>query len=280
MMVFKVGYNYYPTYAHVPPGKRDACQAVPVPDVAPVGCRKMILHSSDGYVKAYELASKEEPTLAAVYGYCMPNTAPQDIPAVLDIQEWLNSYAGECPWGEEHDILDFGYWTACGEYSVPCKEWRNDRAEDIYSQISSIRIHLMREMPVPLHKDTYNFACAGSNGPVAKYPSLRKFFVGLIAWHIGKGDCSSARAVEGKASEMGIDFPDLDYPDELTDAQIERLDYVHNTIYDMLCDLSGQAGIEWDMEYIGQIEDVAQEFICKKLGIMTEMEFSPYVEHK
>ena len=64
---------------------------------------------------------------------------------------------------------------------------------------------------------------------------------------------------------------------ELTDDQIQRLDFVHNSIHDMLCAVAGQE-LPWDMEFIGQIEDIAQDYICGKLKLMTEMEFSPYFE--
>jgi len=70
-----------------------------------------------------------------------------------------------------------------------------------------------------------------------------------------------------------------DDPQELTDAQIDRIDYVHNTIYEMLCDLAGQE-IEWDMHFVEQITDLAEQLICKEQKLMTDMEFCPYVLHK
>ena len=65
---------------------------------------------------------------------------------------------------------------------------------------------------------------------------------------------------------------------ELTTEQEERLNYIHNTIHEMLCNLAGKKDLEWDIEPIGEISDIAEEHICGKLGIMTEMEFAPYID--
>jgi hypothetical protein len=64
---------------------------------------------------------------------------------------------------------------------------------------------------------------------------------------------------------------------ELTRAELDRLDFVHNTIHQMLCDLAGRE-IEWDMEPIGEISDIAEELICNQLKLMTEQEFAPFLE--
>ena len=40
---------------------------------------------------------------------------------------------------------------------------------------------------------------------------------------------------------------------ELTREEGERLDFVHNTIHQMICDLAGQE-VEWDTETIGEIQ--------------------------
>lgn len=64
---------------------------------------------------------------------------------------------------------------------------------------------------------------------------------------------------------------------ELTDDEIQRLDYVHNNIHWLLCNLAGRE-IEWDMSIIGEISDMAEEHICGKLGLMTPKEFAPYTE--
>jgi len=64
---------------------------------------------------------------------------------------------------------------------------------------------------------------------------------------------------------------------ELTNRQTEQLDGVDNACHGLLCTLAGKA-VEWDIEHIGEIADVLQDIICNKLGIMTEMEFRPYIE--
>lgn len=64
---------------------------------------------------------------------------------------------------------------------------------------------------------------------------------------------------------------------ELTDAEIQRLDDNHNCIHQMLCSLAATE-VPWDMEFIAAIEDIAEEFICDRLELMTAMEFSPYVD--
>lgn len=64
---------------------------------------------------------------------------------------------------------------------------------------------------------------------------------------------------------------------DLTGKQTDRLDFVHNTIHEMLCALAGRE-IEEDVSVIAEISDLAEEYICNKLGLMTDQEFAPYVE--
>jgi hypothetical protein len=64
---------------------------------------------------------------------------------------------------------------------------------------------------------------------------------------------------------------------ELTQRETERLDYVHNAIHTLICDLAGQE-VEWDAEVIGDISDVVEEFVCDRLHIMPDHEFAPYIE--
>jgi hypothetical protein len=64
---------------------------------------------------------------------------------------------------------------------------------------------------------------------------------------------------------------------DLTNKEIDRLDFVHNTIHSMLCALAGRE-IEWDISVIAEISDLAEEHICDKLGLMSDREFAPYVE--
>jgi hypothetical protein len=50
-----------------------------------------------------------------------------------------------------------------------------------------------------------------------------------------------------------------------------------NAIHNLLCALAGR-DIEWDISVIAEISDLAEEHICDKLGLMTDLEFAPYVE--
>jgi len=64
---------------------------------------------------------------------------------------------------------------------------------------------------------------------------------------------------------------------ELTNKEMERLDFVDNTIHQMICELAGRE-IEWDTEAIGDISDIVEELVCDKLKIMPDYEFAPYIE--
>ncbi len=64
---------------------------------------------------------------------------------------------------------------------------------------------------------------------------------------------------------------------ELTNRETERLDFVHNTIHQAICDLAGQE-LEWDAETIGAISDLVEELVCNRLNIMPDYEFAPYIE--
>lgn len=67
---------------------------------------------------------------------------------------------------------------------------------------------------------------------------------------------------------------------ELTDEQITRLDFVHNAIFNLMQDLVPDGNeLDWDMEIIGEVADVIQDYLVKK-GICTEMQFAPYVERE
>lgn len=64
---------------------------------------------------------------------------------------------------------------------------------------------------------------------------------------------------------------------ELTQREMERLDYVHNAIHALICDLAGQE-VEWDAAVIGDISDIVEEFVCSRLHIMKDCECAPYIE--
>lgn len=71
---------------------------------------------------------------------------------------------------------------------------------------------------------------------------------------------------------------------ELTQDQLDRQDFVDDTIFQLILDLaanvevvaSGQLG--YDIEFIGIIREAVQEVIVDRLQLMTEMEFYPYEE--
>lgn len=64
-----------------------------------------------------------------------------------------------------------------------------------------------------------------------------------------------------------------------TQAETERHDIVDNLIYQLLTDLAPWGSeIDWDIEYISRIRDVAQDIIVDELKLTTEMKFYPYRE--
>lgn len=69
---------------------------------------------------------------------------------------------------------------------------------------------------------------------------------------------------------------------ELTNDQIERLDFIHNKIYRLVREVTPmehRRKIEWDMEVIGEVSDVIEDYLVSK-KICTAMEFAPYVERE
>ena len=64
---------------------------------------------------------------------------------------------------------------------------------------------------------------------------------------------------------------------ELTAEQIERQDYVDNEIHSMMCELSGNDDLEWNIEPIAEIREIIYEYLEKE-GVMSEMDFYPYME--
>jgi len=66
--------------------------------------------------------------------------------------------------------------------------------------------------------------------------------------------------------------------DELSEAQIERQDWVDNACHGLLTELAGGKEIEWDIELIGKVRDAAQAVIVDRLHLMTDQEFYPYIQ--
>lgn len=66
---------------------------------------------------------------------------------------------------------------------------------------------------------------------------------------------------------------------ELTDEQIERQDLVDNAIYQLMQSLNPtDKEIEWNIEMIADIRDVASEWMVERLNIADEQIFYPYVD--
>jgi hypothetical protein len=70
------------------------------------------------------------------------------------------------------------------------------------------------------------------------------------------------------------ELPAMTQESELSDAQLERQDYVEGVIFEALEQLA-EKKLEFDVEMIGNVRDaIEKEFACR--AIMTEMEFYPY----
>lgn len=52
---------------------------------------------------------------------------------------------------------------------------------------------------------------------------------------------------------------------------------VDNLCHQLLCQLAGK-DLEWDIEHIGDLADVAEEVICDRLKLCSRMDFRPYVD--
>ena len=66
---------------------------------------------------------------------------------------------------------------------------------------------------------------------------------------------------------------------DITKHQIERQDFVGNTIFDLIKSINPtDKKINWDIEMIGEIRDVLKEWLVDKLNLTTEQEFYPYIQ--
>ncbi len=64
---------------------------------------------------------------------------------------------------------------------------------------------------------------------------------------------------------------------ELTKKQIERQDFVDNSIFELFQTLNPtERCFDWDIEMIGDIRDTIQYYIVKKTNCK-EQEFYPYI---
>lgn len=51
---------------------------------------------------------------------------------------------------------------------------------------------------------------------------------------------------------------------ELSAAQLERIDEIHNAVFELCVVLTENDDLEWDMAYIGEIADVACDILVSK----------------
>ena len=66
---------------------------------------------------------------------------------------------------------------------------------------------------------------------------------------------------------------------ELTEEQIKRQDSVDNAIYHLIQELNPTADeIRWDIEMIGDVRDVIEDWMVERLKITDEKSFYPYFE--
>lgn len=65
---------------------------------------------------------------------------------------------------------------------------------------------------------------------------------------------------------------------ELTERQLEQLDFIDSISYHAMCTLLGDE-LEWDMEWIGEISDVLAGIAEDYFGV-SEMDTYPYIEEE
>lgn len=65
---------------------------------------------------------------------------------------------------------------------------------------------------------------------------------------------------------------------QLTNIEISRQDYVDGVIFKLIQDLNPtKLPIEWNIEMIGDIRDVIEDWIVSKMKICTEKDFYPFM---
>ncbi len=66
---------------------------------------------------------------------------------------------------------------------------------------------------------------------------------------------------------------------ELTKHQIDQQDMIDNAIYHFIQSINpSDKGIPWDIEMIGEVRDVIEDWIVERLKITDEQNFYPWVE--
>ena len=66
---------------------------------------------------------------------------------------------------------------------------------------------------------------------------------------------------------------------ELTEEQIKRQDSVDNAIYQLVREINPvDKEIAWDIEMIGDVRDVIEDWLVERLKLTDEQVFYPWVE--
>ncbi len=66
---------------------------------------------------------------------------------------------------------------------------------------------------------------------------------------------------------------------ELTQHQIKQQDMIDNAIYHFIQSINpSNKEIPWDIEMIGEVRDVIEDWIVERLKITDEQDFYPWVE--
>ncbi|MBI4685974.1 MAG: hypothetical protein HY755_12380 [Nitrospirae bacterium] len=66
---------------------------------------------------------------------------------------------------------------------------------------------------------------------------------------------------------------------ELTEEQIKRQDSVDNAVFNLIQELNPtDKEIRWDIEMIGEVRDVVEDWMVERLKITDEQGFYPYLE--
>jgi len=66
---------------------------------------------------------------------------------------------------------------------------------------------------------------------------------------------------------------------ELTSEQIKRQDFVDNAIIDLIKTINPtEKDINWDIEMIGDVRDVIEDWLVERLKITNEQGFYPYLK--
>jgi hypothetical protein len=63
---------------------------------------------------------------------------------------------------------------------------------------------------------------------------------------------------------------------DFTEAEEQRVDFLHNKAYDVMCELMGRE-LDWDMEWIGELCDDLCNHAVQFHGAKEE-EFYPFIE--